>query len=70
VRSDVLALEGFLTVIDLSGKRVCVTGGAGFLGAAVVEKLRGRGGAEIFIPRRTDYDLVRQEAVERMYIPI
>ena len=44
-------------------KRVTVTGGAGFLGSFVVEKLRERGAAHIFIPRRQDYDLVQREAV-------
>ncbi|MFZ1598204.1 MAG: NAD-dependent epimerase/dehydratase family protein [Anaerolineae bacterium] len=44
-------------------KRVTVTGGAGFLGSFVVEKLRERGAAHIFIPRRQDYDLVQRDAV-------
>ncbi len=37
-------------------KRVIVTGGAGFLGSFVVEKLRERGTAEIIVPRRSEYD--------------
>ncbi|MFZ2616516.1 MAG: NAD-dependent epimerase/dehydratase family protein [Anaerolineae bacterium] len=44
-------------------QRVTVTGGAGFLGSFVVEKLRERGAAHIFIPRRQDYDLVQRDAV-------
>ena len=44
-------------------QRVTVTGGAGFLGSFVVEKLRERGAAHISIPRRQDYDLVQREAV-------
>ncbi|MBX3052989.1 MAG: NAD-dependent epimerase/dehydratase family protein [Caldilineaceae bacterium] len=44
-------------------KRVTVTGGAGFLGSFVVEKLRERGAADIFVPRKRDYDLVQREAV-------
>jgi len=44
-------------------KRVTVTGGAGFLGSFVVEKLRERGATDIFIPRKQDYDLVEKEAV-------
>ncbi|TLN00213.1 NAD-dependent epimerase/dehydratase family protein, partial [bacterium] len=47
-------------------KRVCVTGGAGFLGSYVTAKLRARGATEIFIPRIEDYDLVRPEDIKRM----
>ncbi len=48
------------------GRRVCVTGGSGFLGTFVVEKLRQCGAHEIFIPHYEKYDLVKQEAVLRM----
>src|SRR5258708_3535938 len=47
--------------------RVVVTGGAGFLGSFVVQKLRERGTREIFVPRSRDYDLVHIESVERLY---
>jgi GDP-L-fucose synthase len=50
-----------------SGKRVVVTGGAGFLGSFIVEKLRARGCGRIVVPRSADCDLVRMEAVERLY---
>ena len=49
------------------GKRVIVTGGAGFLGSFVVEKLQQRGCQEVFVPRSKDYDLVSMEAVKRLY---
>ncbi|HMZ23277.1 MAG TPA: NAD-dependent epimerase/dehydratase family protein, partial [Blastocatellia bacterium] len=48
-------------------ERVVVTGGAGFLGSYVVEKLRQRGVENIFIPRRRDYDLVNIADVRRLY---
>ena len=47
-------------------KRVCVTGGAGFLGKVVVRKLNERGVKEVFIPAIEDYDLVKLEDIDRM----
>ena len=51
----------------LVGKRVCVTGGDGFLGSFLVEKLRRRGCTEIFVPRIQDYDLTTTGAIERLF---
>ena len=48
-------------------KRVIVTGGSGFLGSFVVEKLRERGAAEIIVPRRKDYDLRDIDAIHRLF---
>ncbi len=48
-------------------ERVVVTGGAGFLGSYVVEKLRQRGVKNIFIPRSQHYDLVNIEDIRRLY---
>ena len=50
-----------------SNKRVIVTGGAGFLGAFLVEKLKQRGAGEVIAPRIEDYDLVDINATRRLF---
>jgi GDP-L-fucose synthase len=47
------------------GKRVVVTGGAGFLGSFVVERLQAAG-TSVFVPRSAEYDLVDRGAVRRL----
>jgi GDP-L-fucose synthase len=49
------------------GKRVVVTGGAGFLGSFVVESLRERGCGNVIVPRSRDYDLRDREPIVRLY---
>lgn len=44
-------------------QHVCVTGGAGFLGSYVVEKLQARGVEEVSVPRKADYDLREKDAI-------
>jgi len=48
-------------------KRVIVTGGAGFLGSYVMEKLKKRGCKDIFVPLVEDYDLTKEANVIRLY---
>ena len=50
-----------------SGRRVLVTGGNGFLGRSVVEKVRARGAGRVDTPGSADYDLRDREAVRRMF---
>src|ERR1700704_4077518 len=49
------------------GKRVVITGGAGFLGSYIVGKLNGRGCAEVLAPRKREYDLTEPDAVKALY---
>ena len=52
--------------IDFSAKRVCVTGGAGFLGTHLLANLRAKGAGDIFVPKYEDYDLVQPDDIARM----
>lgn len=51
----------------LKDKRVVVTGGAGFLGGYVIDKLKQRGCQNILVPLINDYDLVKAGDIVRMY---
>ena len=53
--------------MDLSSKRILVTGGAGFLGSYIVERLRRLGCGQIAAPRRRDFDLTRSEDVKNLF---
>jgi GDP-L-fucose synthase len=50
-------------MIHWRDQRVVVTGGSGFLGSHVVNKLHERGAGEVFVPLREAYDLRYQEAI-------
>jgi len=52
---------------DWADRRIVVTGGAGFLGGFVLEKLTARGAAHILVPHEKEYDLTQLPAVRRMY---
>jgi GDP-L-fucose synthase len=44
-----------------------VTGGAGFLGSFVLEGLKARGCANVFVPRIEEYDLREKSEIQRMF---
>jgi len=47
-------------------RRVCVTGGAGFLGSFLVEKLHARGAGQVFVPLEQEYDLTQAGVAQRV----
>lgn len=56
-------------MLDLTSLKICITGGAGFLGRHVVAELTALGvdTEQIFIPRRKDFDLTVEADVARLY---
>jgi GDP-L-fucose synthase len=52
--------------MDLTSKRIVVTGGAGFLGSFVVEALHARGVRAVVVPRRREYNLTDRAACARL----
>ena len=52
--------------LNLSEKRICVTGGAGFLGTHLIENLKSRGAEDIFVPTIEKYDLVDRDAIAQL----
>src|SRR5512132_186781 len=48
-------------------QRIVVTGGAGFLGRFIVERLRAFSGVEVFVPRSADYNLIEAADIKRLF---
>lgn len=55
--------------MNLTGKKIILTGGAGFLGKAVMAAMQARGvkPADVFVPRRKDFDLTEKDSVQKLY---
>ena len=53
--------------MDLSTKKILLTGGSGFLGRHVLNALRDEGARDVVVPRKAQYDLTQEEAVARVY---
>jgi GDP-L-fucose synthase len=54
--------------VDLSSRKVLLTGGSGFLGRHVLAALRAQGASDVVVPRKAQYDLTQEEAVARVYL--
>jgi len=52
--------------MELRNKRILVTGGAGFLGRHLVERLERAGCRHVIVPRRAEFDLTHPDAVWRL----
>ena len=57
-----------MTLGSWSSRRVMVTGGAGFLGSRVVDRLHAEGASDVFVPRSRDYDLRDREDIRRALV--
>jgi GDP-L-fucose synthase len=57
-------------MLDWKRTATLITGGSGFLGSFLLEKLRERGAEQLFVPRRREYDLVDGAAVRRLFADV
>ncbi|MBR5901186.1 GDP-L-fucose synthase [bacterium] len=53
--------------MNFTEKRICVTGGLGFLGSHLIDRLKARGCRNVFIADRDKYDLTKEAEIIRMY---
>ena len=53
-------------MIDLTEKRIVITGGKGFVGSRVAENLKNRGCNLVFTPSHAEYDMVKEPDIIRM----
>jgi len=53
--------------MDLRDKRIVVTGGAGFLGSYLVDRLRDRGCRNVFVPTHGDFDLTHLVSIDELF---
>jgi GDP-L-fucose synthase len=53
--------------MNLTTKRIMITGGDGFLGRYVIDELRRKGVERIFVPGHHDYDLTQMPDIGRAY---
>ena len=54
-------------MIDLVNKRIVVTGGSGFLGKHLINRLERAGCHNVIVPMHKEYDLTRIDAIERLF---
>ncbi len=53
--------------MDIKSKKICITGGAGFLGSHLIENLKSKGCNNIFVPHIEEYDLTTEKDIIKMY---
>ena len=53
--------------MDLVDKRIVVTGGTGFLGSHLIDRLEQAKCRNVFTPKSSEYDLTRIDAIDRLF---